>query len=186
MFCIEVIFDVWDCNTLETTTKIILSVRKSFPKLKPYTWMSFHGWSTRINTWKENINNMESGSSVAHCQDKMQWSQNETKEAPSVHQKASTSVLCRWWNTDTSRPEGVLESPPWRYSKIIWAWSWTTLYRCWTRYPSEEGPLLLVLILACQFSPSLKCVAPPSTVSACGQLNGWFAGQMFVSKSESW
>ena len=119
MFCIEVIFDVWDCNTLETTTKIILSVRKSFPKLKPYTWMSFHGWSTRINTWKENINNMESGSSVAHCQDKMQWSQNETKEAPSVHQKASTSVLCRWWNCGTSWPERICNLLPCYLQKLL-------------------------------------------------------------------
>lgn len=51
------------------------------------------------------------------------------------------TLLCRLRSTGKSYPERLLSTSPWRYSKNVWTWSWTTCSRwpplSWTRWAPE-------------------------------------------------
>lgn len=60
-------------------------------------------------------------------QDQRQWTEIKTEEVPCEHQEI-LFFLWAWSSTDAGCLEKLWHLHPWRYSKGVWTWSWSTAW----------------------------------------------------------
>lgn len=108
-----------------TTMMEHLSYEERIRQLWLFVLEKTQGESMSLNTWRESADDRTMLNSV--CPEPGQWRQkslmNTHRGLPARSGASSTSVLCRWWRTDTGFPEAV-GSSPWRSLEATWTWAW--------------------------------------------------------------
>ena len=88
----------------------------------------------------------------AQCQDKRQWAQRGTQDALSEHQEAFQCYAGGW--PLVNFPREVVDSPPWRSSKVAWTQAWAAcsgypcLSRAWSRWTWESSQMFCEFVTA--------------------------------------